>query len=285
MNCNFKIIVAIASVALLSCNSTSTETNSVMDSTGATAMTDQSKEVKIKEEPITYRDDTVTLKGFIAYNENVMGKRPAILVVPEWWGLGNYERTRIKQLAELGYIAMAVDVYGNGRQADNPKDAMTLVTAFYNNPTRIKTRIDAALAAIKKYAQSDSLNIAAIGYCFGGGVALNAAKLGADLKGVVSFHGNLSGVAPDKNLLKAHILICHGESDNFVPQKEIAAFKKSMDSINANYTFKTYPNATHAFTNPEATGKGKKFNMPIAYNAAADSASWNDMKEFFKKIF
>ncbi len=114
---------------------------------------------------------------------------------------------------------------------------------------------------------------------------LNAAKQGADLKGVVSFHGNLGGVAPDKNLLKAQILICHGESDNFVPQKEIAAFKKSMDSINANYTFKTYPNATHAFTNPEATGKGKKFNMPITYNAAADSASWNDMKEFFRKIF
>ncbi len=224
-----------------------------MDSTGTTAMTDQSKEVKIKEEPVTYQDGAVMLKGYIAYNENVEGKRAAVLVVPEWWGLGNYERTRIKQLAELGYVAMALDIYGNGKQADNPNDAMALVTAFYKNPLQTKTRIDAALAAIKKYPLTDTSNIAAIGYCFGGGVVLNAAKQGADLKGVVSFHGDLSGVAPDKNLLKAQILVCHGESDNFVPQKQIAVFKKSMDSIHANYTFKTYPNATHAFTYPEAT--------------------------------
>jgi dienelactone hydrolase len=116
-------------------------------------------------------------------------------------------------------------------------------------------------------------------------MVLNAAKLGADMKGVVSFHGSLAGVPARKDLLKAKILVCHGEADPFVPPTDVQAFKKSMDSINANYTFKAYPGAVHAFTNPNATEMGKKFNMPIAYNAAADSASWNDMKDFFGKIF
>jgi dienelactone hydrolase len=116
-------------------------------------------------------------------------------------------------------------------------------------------------------------------------VVLNAAKLGADLKGVVSFHGDLSGVPVKKDLLKTKILICHGEADKFVTPENVTAFRKSMDSVNADYTFKSYPNATHAFTNPSATENGKKFNIPIEYNAAADSASWNDMKVFFEKIF
>jgi dienelactone hydrolase len=144
--------------------------------------------------------------------------------------------------------------------------------------------LDAAINKLKTYAQTDKENIAAIGYCYGGFVALNAAKLGADLKGVVSFHGNLSGAPINKDLLKAKILVCHGEADDFV-NKEVEPFKKAMDSAGVDYTFKSYPNATHAFTNPAATQKGKKFKMPIAYNAAADSASWNDMKNFFNRIF
>jgi len=141
------------------------------------------------------------------------------------------------------------------------------------------------LTMLKKLPQVDTNNIAAIGYCYGGFVVLNAAKQGSDLKGVVSFHGGLAGVQPSKDLLKADILICHGGADGFVPQPEVNAFKKGMDSIKASYTFKVYPDATHAFTNPEATAKGKQFSMPIEYNAAADTASWNDMKVFFNKIF
>ena len=132
--------------------------------------------------------------------------------------------------------------------------------------------------------QTDTSNIAAIGYCFGGFVVLNAAKLGADLKGVVTFHGGLSGVAPNKDLLKAKILVCHGGDDQF-ENPHVAEFKKQMDSVGADYTFKIYPGATHAFSNPDATAVGEKFNMPIKYNAAADSASWNDMKVFLKKLF
>jgi dienelactone hydrolase len=219
------------------------------------------------------------------YDAAKEGKRPAVLVVHEWWGQNDYVRNRAKQLAELGYIAMAVDMFGGGKTAANPQEAQAMAMPFYQNPQMTRTRLEAALNKLKTYPQADTANMAAIGYCYGGFVVLNAAKLGAPLKGVVSFHGNLSGVQPQKDLLKAKIMVAHGAADQFVPEAEVAAFKKSMDSISANYTFKAYPNATHAFTNPAATETGKKFNMPIAYNGAADTASWNDMKAFFSTIF
>jgi dienelactone hydrolase len=239
----------------------------------------------IHEEKVTYTSDGKTFQGFVAYDQNVKEKRPAIIVVPEWWGLNDYARMRAKQLAELGYIAMAIDVYGNGKTAANPKEAQELTAPFYKDPGLGKTRLNAALKKLKGFPQADASKTAAIGYCFGGFVVLNAAKLGEDLDGVVSFHGGLAGVAPDKKLLKARILVCHGGSDQFVSKKDLEMFKHQMDSIGADYTVKVYPNATHAFTNPEATTLGKKFNMPIEYNAKADKESWNDMKEFFRKVF
>jgi dienelactone hydrolase len=239
----------------------------------------------IKEVAVAYTANGTTFNGFVTYNEAMEGKRPVVLVVPEWWGLNEYPRMRAKMLAEMGYIAMAIDMYGGGKIAADPKEAQTLATPFYQNPQLTKERLDAALNKIKEYPQADMDNAAAIGYCFGGYSVLNAAKLGANVKGVVSFHGNLSGAPAQKELLKASVLVCHGGADQFVPEPEVAAFKKSMDSIGANYTFKVYPGATHAFTNPNATATGKKFNMPIEYNAAADTASWNDMKAFFQTIF
>jgi dienelactone hydrolase len=179
---------------------------------------------------------------------------------------------------------MAVDMVGDGKQGNDPGAAQALATPFYKDPTLSKTRLDAALNKLKEYPQLDTANVAAIGYCFGGFVVLNAAKLGANLKGVVSFHGGLGGVPVKKELIKAKILVCHGEADDFV-NKEVGPFKKSMDSAGIDYTFKSYPKATHAFTNPNATANATKFNMPIEYNEAADKASWNDMKEFFNKIF
>ena len=243
------------------------------------------KEPKLKEENITYTGDSITMNGFVVYDENTEGARPAILVVHEWWGLNDYSKMRARELAKLGYIAMAVDMYGNGKQADNPDSAGKLATPFYMNPQMAKTRFDAALAKLISYSQADVNKTAAIGYCFGGAQVLNMAKLGDDLKGVVSFHGNLNVVPANKDLLKAQILVCHGAADPFVPQAEADQFKKQMDSIGAKYTFKTYEGATHAFTNPNATAIGEKFNIPIKYNAAADSASWKDMKNFFDTIF
>lgn len=239
----------------------------------------------IREEGVTYTAGNTEMKGFVFFDRNNKEKRPGVLVVHEWWGLNDYPRNRARQLAEMGYIAFAVDMYGNGQTAANPQEAMKLAGLFYQDPSLTKTRLDAAIQKLKSYEQTDTGKIAAIGYCYGGFVVLNAAKLGADLEGVVSFHGDLSGVPVKKEWLKAKVLICHGESDNFVPQKQVDAFKKSMDSAGISYSFKSYPGATHAFTNPEATENGKKFNMPIAYNAAADSASWKDMKDFFGNIF
>ena len=239
----------------------------------------------IKEEMGTYKAGNVTLAGFVAFDESIKGKRPVVLVVHEWWGLNDYIKMRARKLAALGYLAIAVDMFGNGKNAANPKEAQELTAPIYKDPQLAKSRLDAAIKKIKEFPQADPNNIAAIGYCFGGGVVLNCAKLGEDLKGVVSFHGGLIGVPADKKLLKAKILVCHGGSDKFVSMADADVFKHQLDSIGANYTFKVYANATHAFTNPDATQIGKQFNMPIEYNAQADNDSWNDMKVFLDGVF
>lgn len=242
----------------------------------------------ITEEPVSYTTaysvDSTSHNGYIVYDAAKQGRRPVVLVVHEWWGVGDYVRSRARQLAELGYLAVAVDMYGGQKQGPDPESAGKLATPFYQNPELTRQGLDAAIAKIKQHPQADTTRIAAIGYCFGGYTAFNAAKLGSDFKGVVVFHGDLIGAPVDKNKLKAAVLVCHGEADNFVPQSQVDAFRKSMDSIGANYTFKSYPNATHAFTNPNATEVGKKFNLPISYNAAADSASWIEMKNFLGSV-
>lgn len=237
----------------------------------------------VKTENVTYKDDTVSCQAVIAYNSNDSAKRPAILVVPEWWGTVPFTAARAEELAKLGYVAMTVDMYGNGKTADNPKDATAAAMPFYQNPQMAKKRIEAALAELKKHPQVDTSRIGAIGFCFGGSMVLNTAKLGENFDAVVSFHGGLEGPAPDKNLLKAKILVCHGGDDPFVPQQQVDKFKKQMDSVGANYSFIVYPGAKHAFTNPAATENGKKFNIPVEYNAKADSTSWQDMKDFLGK--
>lgn len=271
----FYISFISAAVFFSSCNNEGkkTENETVM------------KEPKLKEENITYTGDGVIMNGYVVYDENKEGARPAVVVIHEWWGFNDYVKGRARQLAELGYIAMAMDMYGNGKTADNPDSAGKLAMPFYQNPQMMKARFDAALEKLKTYPQTDVNKIAVMGYCFGGGLSLNLARLGEDLKGAVSFHGSLVGVPLDKSKLKADILVCHGAADPFVPQAEVDKFKHQMDSAGAKYTFKAYAGAVHAFTNPNATALGEKFKIPIKYDAAADSASWNDMKEFFGKIF
>ena len=266
----------VASVVILSCNNADTKSTS--------GTTEKKDSANIKEETINYSLDTVKMNGFAAYDANKEGKRPIVLVVHEWWGLNDYPRMRARQLAELGYFAMAVDLYGNGKVVETPTDAQMAAMPFYQNPQMGYQRLLAAAEKAKSFAQADSSQVVAIGYCFGGGMVLNAAKLGAPFKGVVSFHGSLAGVPPKKELLKSDILVCHGDADPFVPGTEVDQFKKAMDSVQARYTFNAYPGASHAFTNPAATETGKRFNLPIAYDAAADSASWNDMKAFFGRV-
>ncbi|SFD88660.1 Dienelactone hydrolase [Chitinophaga sp. CF118] len=269
------IAVLTVAICMTACNNgSSTKTT-----------TDSTHQVTIKEESVSIQVDSVTLNSLVAYNDDTTAKKPIVLIVPEWWGLGAYEKRRAKELAELGYFAMGVDMYGNGKLAANPEEAKAYATPFYMNPQMAKARLEEALAKAKTYPNVDTTRIAAIGYCFGGAMVLNSARLGLPVNGVVSFHGGLVGVPPVKELIKAQVLVCQGGADKFVPAQEVATFKKQMDSVGIPYTFKEYAGATHAFTNPEATEKGKKFNLPIEYNAAADTASWNDMKAFFGVIF
>ncbi|MDP4241073.1 MAG: dienelactone hydrolase family protein [Bacteroidota bacterium] len=250
----------------------------------STGFSEKASLPKIKEEKVTYLIGNTVFKCVIYYDESRPGKHPGVLVVPEWWGMTDYPLMRARKLAELGYVAMAVDMFGEGKVAANPTEAQQLTKPFYSDPQLAKARLTAALAKLKTFRQVDLHNIFAIGYCFGGSVVLNSAKLGVDVKGVVSFHGGLAGAPADKALLKAKILVCHGGSDKFVTEKDVEAFRHQLDSIKADYKFIVYPNATHAFTNPEATAIGKKFDMPIEYNPKADLDSWNDMQTFFNRV-
>ena len=270
----FALVLVIAS----SCNTESKKSKETSSETSA-------KTVAIKSENVDYSGDGVTMKGFVAFDSSNTNLKPVVLIVPEWWGISDYTRGRAKQLASLGYLAFAVDIYGEGKTAETPDEAGKLAGPFYAPGSPAQSRFDAALTKIKTYPGADTNKIAAIGYCFGGALVLNMARLGEPLRGVVSFHGNLAGVPLKKELLKADVLVCHGDSDKFVLPAEVATFKKQMDSVGASYTFKSYANATHAFTNPMADEKAKKYKMPVAYNPAADTASFNEMKLFLNKIF
>ncbi len=274
-------LLALAIVGFAACNSSGSSADTVATAVGDSIL----EKSNIKTESVSYSADTLQATGFVAYDAAKKSPLPIVVVIPEWWGVNEYPESRAKQLAGLGYFAIVADMYGHGAVAADPKAALAFATPYYMNPALAKSRLEAAVAKAKTYAQADSSKVAAIGYCFGGYVVLNAAKLGSPLKAVVSFHGGLGGAAPIKNEVKAAVLVCQGGDDKFVSPAERAEFKKQMDSVGAPYTFKEYAGATHAFTNPDATANGKKFNMPIAYNAAADTASWTEMKSFLVTAF
>jgi len=242
---------------------------------------------KIKGEVVEYTAGNTVLKGYLAYDENVKGKRPGVLVVHEWWGHNDYTRKRARKLAELGYTALALDMYGDGKQAMHPDEAgkfASEVMKHFNDEG--KARFLAGMELLKKQPTVDPDNIAAVGYCFGGGVVLNMARQGADLKAVASFHGSLAAVQPaEPGAIKAKLRIYNGADDKFTSPEAIESFKKEMTDAKADFKFINYPGAVHAFTNPDATKLGKKFKLPLAYNAKADKESWADMTKFFAEVF
>ena len=240
---------------------------------------------KMKTEEFSYTADGITMKGYIAYIPNQRVKLPIVLVVPEWWGFTDYPKMRARKLAELGYFAMVVDMYGDGKVAKDPDEAKKLSGKFYEEPLLGNKRIAAAKLKAESFLQVDKKRVAAIGYCFGGAMVLDAARSGMNFKGVVSFHGGLEGVRAERGKVTSKILVCHGAADKFISAEEIREFRANLDSAGVRYGFKVYPGATHAFTNPAATETGKKFNLPIAYNEAADKASWEDMKRFLREAF
>lgn len=237
----------------------------------------------VKGEEISYKAGNTVLKGFLAYDTSRKGKRPAVVVVHEWWGHNDYSRKRARMLAKLGYTALALDMYGDGKTADHPKKAGEFSGAVRKNLPVARARFEAAMEVLRKHKTVDPDKIAAIGYCFGGAIVLEMARMGLDLKGVVSFHGNLTTQQPArKGKVKARILVANGAADPFVKPEQVSAFKNEMRTAGADFRFIDYPGAKHAFTNPAADVLGKKFGIPLAYNKKADSESWAEMKNFLK---
>jgi dienelactone hydrolase len=231
---------------------------------------------------VEYLIDGQSFTAFYAKPTKITNKTKTILIVHEWWGVNEYTKSRAVRIAQEGNIGFCIDMYGTGKAVTNPKDAQALAMPFYQNPDFSYERFMAGYNQALKIKGVDSSKMVAIGYCFGGSVVLNAAKKGAALDAVVSFHGGLAGIPVDKTKLKAAILICNGAADSFVPESDIVEFKKQMNDAGADLTFINYADATHAFTNPHSTEVGKQFNMPIAYNAAADKQSWIDFTNFLK---
>lgn len=241
---------------------------------------------KIVGNPVTYTSQGATLKGYLVYDEQVKGKRPGVLVVHEWWGLNDYARKRAEMLAGLGYTALAVDMYGDGKTVAHPEDAGKFSSDLMKRFDVAKERFLAAMEFLKQQPTVDSARLAAIGYCFGGGIVLNMARQGVDLKGVASFHGSLTAVRPAQaGIVKAKVLVLHGADDPLVKPEQIEAFKREMADAKVDYRFVSYPGAVHSFTSPEADALGKRFNLPLAYNEEADKKSWMELRAFLAKIF
>lgn len=241
-------------------------------------------EIVTKEVP--YKDGETALTGYFAYDDAATAPLPGVIVIHEWWGHNEYARKRAEMLAKLGYAAFAIDMYGAGKSAATPDEAKALSSPFYENRALMHTRALAGLAALKGQPQVDATRLGAAGYCFGGTVALELARRGEDLKGVVSFHGGLS--APERaepGRVKAQVLALNGGDDKMVQQEEKDNFIAEMKAAGVNFKSIDYPGATHAFTNPKATEIGERFGLPVAYNESADRQSWEEMGKFFARLF
>lgn len=235
---------------------------------------------------VTYSAGGVEMKGYLAFDDAVEGKRPGILVVHEWWGHNDYARKRARQLAGMGYTALAVDMYGDGRQAGHPGDAQKFAMAVMSDLDAASARFDAAVNLLKQHPTTDPGKMAAIGYCFGGGVVLHMARIGKDLAGVASFHGSLAAQSPaQKGKVKARVLVCHGADDQFVTPEQISAFKKEMAEAGVDLSFRSYEGAKHSFTNPDADTFAEQFGLPLGYSQTADKKSWQDLERFLGKLF
>jgi dienelactone hydrolase len=246
----------------------------------------QTAQAEIVGKVVHYKAGDTNLKGYIAHDTRYKGKRPGVLVVHEWWGHNEYAEMRARMLAQEGYVALALDMYGDGKQADHPDDAGKFASEVRKNMPVAEARFKAALELLKKHPDVDPSKIAAIGYCFGGGVVLEMARRGVDLKGVASFHGSLGTANPaQKGKVKASVLVLNGADDPFTKPEQIKAFKKEMEDAGVDYKFINYPAAKHSFTNPAADTYGQRFNLPLEYNETADRESWKELQQFFKKIF
>ena len=240
--------------------------------------------IQTREVPYTAADGT-RLVGYHAWDDAISGPRPGVIVVHEWWGLNDYAKRRARDLAALGYSALAVDMYGDGRNTQHPDDAKAFMNAALADPAIPKARFQAGLDLLKAQPQTDPARLAAIGYCFGGKVVLDMARQGLPLAAVVSFHGALVTATPaTPGSVKAKVLVEHGAADSFITPEQIAAFKAEMDQAGADYRFVELPGAKHGFSNPDADAH-KGHGLDLGYQKEADERSWADMQALFKEVF
>lgn len=233
---------------------------------------------------VEYTHDGATLKGFLAYGDPARGKRPGVMVVHEWWGLNEYPKRKAMELAAMGYVAFAVDMYGDGRTTVEPKEAERLASRFREDRDLMRARARAGLEVLKRHPLVDAGRVAAIGFCFGGGTVLELARSGADLKGVVSFHGSpLDTPRPEKTRdVKARVLVLHGGSDPFVKPAQVESFAEEMTEAGVDWQMITYGGVVHAFTNPAV---GNDPSTGAAYSKKAAERSWLAMTTFLIDIF
>ena len=236
----------------------------------------------IHTETVEYRQGDAVLEGFLAYDDALTGPRPGVVVFHAWTGLGDYVKMRCKQLAELGYVAFGADIYGKGIRPSTPEEASKQATIYRSDRALMRARAQAGLDQLLSYDRVDKAHVAAMGYCFGGGVALELARSGANVAGVVSFHGNLDTPNPDdaKNI-KGSVLVQHGADDPYVPAEQVTAFENEMRNAKVDWELIKYGNAVHSFTDPDA---GDDNSRGAAYNEKADHRSWAAMRSFFKEI-
>ncbi|MDB6025037.1 MAG: Dienelactone hydrolase [Verrucomicrobiales bacterium] len=242
-----------------------------------------SARAEVKTQAVEYKEGDTTLEGWLAYDDSVPGKRPGVLIVHQWKGLTDYEKKRAEMLAKLGYNVFAADIYGKGVRPKSPQEAGAQAGKFKNDRALLRKRVNAGLEVLQKNERTDTKHVAAIGYCFGGTAALELARSGADISGVVTFHGGLSTPTPDdaKNI-KAKVLALHGGDDPNVPAKEVEGFEKEMRDAKVDWQLVAYGGAVHAFTDWNA---GSDNSKGVAYNEKADKRSWEAMKQFFAELF
>ena len=241
----------------------------------------------IKTEEVEYSHNGTKLTGYLAYDDSKSGKRPGLLVVHEWWGHNDHARNRAKMLAESGYTALALDMYGSGILANHPKKAGEFMNAAFSNWLDSQERFNKAMVILKEHKTVDAKRIGSIGFCFGGAVSIKMARSGADLKGVVAFHSALP-VEPTitKNFIKSAVLIINGSEDGFLKPEAVASFSQDMFKANVDFTYINLKGAKHSFTNPQADEFSKKFNIAaLEYNKRADEQAWSAMLNFFKRVF
>lgn len=238
----------------------------------------------IKEETFDYKQGDTVLEGYLAYDDAVpTEKHPGVLIVHDWMGLGEYPKFRARELAELGYVAMAVDIYGKGVRPKDAQEAGEQATFYKKDRTLMRARINAALDVLRQNPRVDPAKVAAMGYCFGGTVVLELARSGADIKGVASFHGGLDApVRAAKGDIKTRILVMHGADDPLVPGEDVAAFQDEMRKSEADWQMMFYGDAVHSFTRSDA---GDDKSKGVAYNEKADKRSWVELKDFLQDIF